>query len=235
MSLGKWVGIGAGWFLAGPIGAIIGYYISKSFFDGKNDQAKAYELSLLILSSLVIKSDGKIVKVELDYVKQFFINTFGVQKANKYFEVFNKLNKQSLSSELRPVCQQLNSYVNHASRLQIIHFLFGVSASDNEIHPSEIELIKKIAGYMNINQYDFESIQSMFIAQGSTHGLDKWFIILEIDKNASDSEIKKAHRKMVTKYHPDKLQGVSEDIVKLAEEKFLLVQQAYENIMKSRS
>ena len=235
MSLGKWVGIGAGWFLAGPIGAIIGYYISKSFFDGKNDQAKAYELSLLILSSLVIKSDGKIVKAELDYVKQFFINTFGVQKANKYFEVFNKLNKQSLSSQLRPVCQQLNSYVNHASRLQIIHFLFGVSASDNEMHPSEIELIKKIAGYLNINQYDFKSIQSMFIAQGSTHGLDKWFKILELDKDASEVEIKKAHRKMVSKYHPDKLQGVSDDIVKLAEEKFLLVQQAYENIMKSRS
>jgi len=235
MSLGKWVGIGAGWFLAGPIGAIIGYYISKNFFDGKNDQAKAYEISLLILSSLVIKSDGKIVKAELDYVKNFFTNTFGVQKANKYFEVFNKLNKQSLSSQLRPVCQQLNSYVNHASRLQIIHFLFGVSASDNEIHPSESELIKKIAGYLNINQYDFESIQSMFITQGSTHALDKWFTILEIDKNASDGEIKKAHRKMVIKYHPDKLQGVSEDIVKLAEEKFLLVQQAYENIMKSRS
>ena len=42
MSLGKWVGVGAGWFLAGPIGAIIGYYISKSFFNGKNDQEKAY-------------------------------------------------------------------------------------------------------------------------------------------------------------------------------------------------
>ena len=52
MSLGKWVGIGAGWFLAGPIGAIIGYYISKSFFNGKNDQENAYEISLLILSSI---------------------------------------------------------------------------------------------------------------------------------------------------------------------------------------
>ena len=83
MSLGKWVGIGAGWFLAGPIGAIIGYYIGKGFFDGKNDQAKAYELSLLILSSLVIKSDGKIVKAELEYVKKFFVNTFGIQKANQ--------------------------------------------------------------------------------------------------------------------------------------------------------
>ena len=235
MSLSKWVGIGAGWFFAGPIGAIIGYYISKSFFDGKNDQAKAYELSLLILSSLVIKSDGKIVKAELDYVKKFFVNTFGAEKANKYFEIFNKLNKQSLTSQLRPVCQQLNTYVNHASRLQIIHFLFGVSASDNEIHSSEVELISKIAAYLNINKYDFESIKSMFLSKGSANSLDKWFAILEIDKNASDVEIKKAHRKMVIKYHPDKLQGVSLDIIKLAENKFLLVQEAYENIMKSRS
>ena len=234
MSLGKWVGVGAGWFLAGPIGAIIGYYISKNFFDGKNDQEKAYELSLLILSSLVIKSDGKIVSAELDYVKKFFVNTFGIQKANKYFEVFNKLNKQSLSSQLRPVCQQLNSYVNHASRLQIIHFLFGVSASDNEIHNSEVELIRKIAGYLNINQYDFESIHSMFLSDGTANSLDKWFAILELDKNALNDEIKKAHRKMVIKYHPDKLQGVSQDIKKLAEEKFLLVQKAYENIMKGR-
>ena len=80
-------------------------------------------LSLLILSSLVIKADGKVVKAELEYVKRFFTNTFGVRKANKYFQLFNKLNKESLSSQLRPVCQQLNSFVNHASRIQIIHFL----------------------------------------------------------------------------------------------------------------
>ena len=235
MSLGKWVGIGAGWFFAGPIGAIIGYYIGKSFFNGKNDQAKAYEISLLILSSLVIKADGKIVNAELEYVKKFFVNTFGVRKANKYFKVFNKLNKQTLSSQLRPVCHQLNTYVNHPSRLQIIHFLFGVSASDNELHHSEIDLIKKISGYLNINQYDFESIRSMFVTKSGDNNLERWFKILKINTDASDAEIKKAHRKMIVKYHPDKLQGVSDDIVKLAEEKFLLVQQAYENIMKSRS
>ena len=234
MSLGKWVGIGTGWFLGGPIGAIIGYYVSKSLFDGKNDQANAYEISLLILSSLVIKSDGKVVAAELDYVKRFFVNTFGVQKANKYFKIFNQLNKQSLNSQLRPVCQQLNKHINHASRLQIIHFLFGVSASDNELHASEINLIKKISTYLNINHYDFESIQSMFFNKGSANSLEKWFAILEIDKEASNDEIKRAHRKMVQKYHPDKLQGVSKEIIKLAEEKFLLVQKAYENIMKSR-
>ncbi|MBH70098.1 MAG: molecular chaperone DjlA [Flavobacteriales bacterium] len=233
MSINKWIGIGAGWFLGGPIGAIIGYYIGKNFFQGKNDNAQAYEVSLLILSSLVIKSDGKIIKEELEYVKNFFTNTFGVNKANQYFKIFNNLNKQSLSSQLRPICKQLNKYINHSSRLQIIHFLFGVSASDNEIHISEKILIEKIATYLNISKYDFESIQSMFVDNRSDNSLEKYYKILGINNSASIDEVKKAYRKMAMKYHPDKLQGVSSDIVKLAEEKFQLVQDAYENIMKS--
>ncbi len=234
MALGKWIGIGAGWFLAGPIGAIIGYYIGKSFFNGKNDQQKAYEVSLLILSSLVIKSDGKVRQEELEYVRNFFVNTFGASKANQYFMLFNKLNKQSLSSQLRPVCLQLNAHINHASRLQIIHFLFGVSASDNELHLSEVNLIKRIASYLNVSVNDFESIYAMFSKEGKFSGLERFYKILEINKNATDEEVKKAHRKMVMKYHPDKLQGVSEDIVKLAEDKFRSIQQAYEKIMQSR-
>ena len=218
MSINKWIGIGAGWFLGGPIGAIIGYYIGKNFFQGKNDNAQAYEVSLLILSSLVIKSDGKIIKEELEYVKNFFTNTFGVNKANQYFKIFNNLNKQSLSSQLRPICKQLTKYINHSSRLQIIHFLFGVSASDNEIHISEKILIEKIATYLNISKYDFESIQSMFVDNRSDNSLEKYYKILGINNSASIDEVKKAYRKMAMKYHPDKLQAVSSDIVKLAEE-----------------
>ena len=50
MSIGKWLGVGAGWFFGGPIGAIIGYHIGKNFFNGKNDNEKAYEVSLLEIS-----------------------------------------------------------------------------------------------------------------------------------------------------------------------------------------
>ena len=233
MSLGKWVGVSAGWFLAGPIGAIIGYYVGKSFFNGKNDQEKAYEISLLILASLVIKADGKVRQEELNYVKSFFTKTFGEVKSQSYFKIFNTLNKQSFTSQIRGICLQLTQSVNHASRLQIIHFLFGVASSDREVHQSEINLIQKISVYLNINSYDFQSISSMFLNGGSN--ASKYYKILEVEEGASIDDIKKSYRKLVMKYHPDKLQGVSEDIIKLANEKFLSIQEAYEKVLKDRA
>ena len=234
MSLGKYIGAGAGWFLGGPIGLLIGYYIGKSFFSEVNDQQKAYEISLLILSSLVIKADGKVLKSELEYVRKFFTNTFGVQKSDQYFKVFNKLNKASFESKLRPICLQLNSHLQHSERIEIIHFLFGIAAADNEVHQSEINLIAKIATYLNVNKYDFDSIKAMFVRSQSNTNIDYCYQILEIDKNATENEVKKAYRKMALKFHPDKLHGLSNDIRKLANEKFLAVKDAYEKIIKVR-
>ena len=234
MSNGKWIGAAAGWFFGGPIGGIIGYYLGKNIFASKIDNKTAFEISLLILSSVVIKADGKVLKSELDYVKKFFTNTFGTKKSNEYFRMFNNLNKQDYSSKLRQVCLQLNSHINHSSRLEIIHFVFGVAASDNDIHPKEVETIKRIATYMNINPYDFESIKSMFLAKGAVSS-EQHYTVLGITKDATDTQVKKAYRKMAVKYHPDKLQGVSEDIKKLAEEKFMKVKESYEQIMKGRN
>ena len=132
------------------------------------------------------------------------------------------------------MCLQINTHVNHSSRLEIIHFLFGIAASDNEIHLKEIETIKRISNYLNINSYDFESIKSMLLSKKSDDS-EKWYKILGVNKNATDSEVKKAYRKMAIKYHPDKLTGVSEDIKKLATQKFQAVKEAYEQINKERS
>ena len=68
----------------------------------------------------------------------------------------------------------------------------------------------------------------------SNNDIDNDYKILEISKSSSDEEVKKAYRKMAKKYHPDKLQNVSDDIIKMAQEKFNKVNQAYERIMKSR-
>ena len=59
--------------------------------------------------------------------------------------------------------------------------------------------------------------------------------ILEISKNSTDEEVKKAYRKMAIKYHPDKVGHLGEEVRNLAEEKFKMVNKAYNNIKNSRS
>ena len=63
---------------------------------------------------------------------------------------------------------------------------------------------------------------------------DEAYKILELSENASIPEIKKAYRKMVKKYHPDKVIHLGKAHQKGAEEKFRKVQEAYEQLQKER-
>jgi DnaJ like chaperone protein len=108
--------------------------------------------------------------------------------------------------------------------------LFGLAHADGSIRPAEINKIWEIAGYFRVSRIDFESIKAMFIKSA-----DNSYKILEIDKSATDEEIKKAYRTMAKKYHPDRVNTENEAIKKGAEEKFKEVQKAYETIQKERN
>jgi DnaJ like chaperone protein len=64
--------------------------------------------------------------------------------------------------------------------------------------------------------------------------VDGDYKILEIAKNATNDEVKKAYRRMAVKYHPDKVAYLGEEFKISAKEKFQKVQEAYENIKKQR-
>ena len=182
-------------------------------------------MSLLVLASIVIKSDGKIDQRELDYVRSQFLSMYGKQRANNAFKLFKGIVKKDISA--RQVCIQIREHMSHASRLQLIHFLFGIAKADDFVTQKEVDEIKKIAGYLYINKYDYESIKAMFYDAS-----DNAYKILEITKSASNDEVKIAYRKMVKKYHPDKVQHLGKEHQKGAEEKFRKVQEAYELLQK---
>ena len=239
----KWLGAGLGFTLGGPIGSFIGFTLG-SFIDGfssediqrerkyrtssRNVQSGDFEVSLLILASIVIKSDGKADKRELDYVRSHFVNMYGKQRANHAFKLFNGFIKNNQVSA-RQVCIQIRQHITHASRLQLLHFLFGIAKSDGYVTELELNKIHTIAGYLYINEHDFESIKAMFYDSSLSA-----YKILEIDKLATNDEVKKAHRRLVKKHHPDKLQHLGKEHVKGAEEKFRKIQEAYEKIQKER-
>ena len=243
----KWLGAGIGFTFAGPIGAIMGFAAATVFdkftkenfvkeqreFQNKSHREKAqtlsgdFEISLLILASIVIKSDGKVDSRELNFVRNQFVEMYGKERANKAFQLFKGVMKKQVSA--RQVCIQIRQHMPHSSRLQLIHFLFGIAQADEYVSEIEVDEIRKIAGYLYINQYDFESIKAMFYKS-----TDSAYKILEIETSATDSELKKAYRKMVKKYHPDKLTGLGDEHLLGAKEKFQNIQAAYEAIKKER-
>ena len=152
---------------------------------------------------------------------------YGKERANHAFKLFKNISKQSIST--RQVCNQIRQMMDHPSRLQLLHFLFGIAKADTHVTENEIRQIYTISGYLGISSKDFESIKAMFF--NSTENAYK---ILEIDKSATVDEIKKAYRKMAKKYHPDRLIHLGKEHQKGAEEKFRQVQEAYEQLQKER-
>ncbi|WP_455170292.1 TerB family tellurite resistance protein [Aegicerativicinus sediminis] len=259
MSYSKWIGATLGWSFGGPIGAIIGLALGSlidavadggGFLLGEGEQKRNqhrthqqtrqqqtyqrptthsgdFEVSLLILASLVIKSDGGQDQRELDFVRNQFLNLYGKERANHAFKLFKEIRKQDINT--RQVCLQIKMMMDHPSRLQLLHFLFGIAKADDFVSEAEVRQIHTIAGYLGISHRDFESIKAMFF-----NSTDNAYKILEIDKTASVDDIKAAYRKMVKKYHPDRVAHLGKEHQDGAEEKFRQVQQAYEQLQKER-
>lgn len=245
---GKWVGLGLGWALGGPIGGVLGL-VFGSMFDGMQKGSYEYAegnhpyasqanrrsgtrpgdfaASMVVLAAAVMKADGKVVKAELDYVKQFFHQQFGPKLGADSVLMLREVLKQDVN--VQQVAQQIRQYMDHASRLQLVHFLFGISSADGHVHSKEVEEIRRISNFLGIRTPDFESIKAMFYKD-----VYSAYKILETTPDANDAEIKKAYRKMATKYHPDKVSHLGAEFQKAAKEKFQKVQSAYEQIKKER-
>lgn len=250
MKGGKLFGGLVGWAFLGPLGAVIGLALGHLVdsavqidrtadpkFDGRSRRRTRsgrpethsgdFNISLVVLTAAMMKADGKILKSELDYVKVFFKQQFGEDNSKQYLLVLKDLLKEDI--DLIPICRQIKFYMDHSSRLLLMQFLLGLANADNELHGSEVQLIRTIGRYLGISAKDLDSIFG--IERGATKAP---YEILEISPDATDKEVKSAYRRMANKYHPDKVRGLGPKHLEAAEDRFIEVQKAYEVIKKLR-
>ncbi|NQY10215.1 MAG: TerB family tellurite resistance protein [Flavobacteriales bacterium] len=241
----KFIGGGLGWAMGGPIGAMFGYFMGSMIdnaISGKDEtdterpygtRSRArttpgdFAASLLVLSAAVMKADGKVLKSELTFVKDFFTRQFGADTTTEQMLLLKEILKQDIP--LQDVCLQIKANMDYAARTQLMHYLFGIAQADGSIDNSEIDIIVTISNYMGISRLDFESIKAMFVKS-----VDRDYKVLELDPECTDLDVKRAYRKMATKFHPDKVSHLGEEHQKAAKEKFQKISESYENIKKKR-
>lgn len=227
----KWIWGTLGWAMFGPLGAIMGYALGSAASKNMKTSATGggdFLSVLLVLFAAIMKADGVQKKSELNYIKQFFVSQIGINDTKKLMQIFKKILEQDIP--LKEVCLQIKSRMDEPSRLQVIHILFGLSKSDGEIHPNEVNIIKDISGMLGISSLDYKSIEGMY-----RDNLESAFNVLGINKESTNLEIKKAYRKMANKYHPDKIAHLGSEFKEIAHDKFKSVSEAYARIKKDRN
>lgn len=257
MSVVKWILGGLGFVLSGPIGAILGAILggmvdkgvamlsdNTSADDNPYDRTgrsgsatSSYRratvgdirISILVLIACVMKADGRLLKSELEHVKAYLRANYDDEGARQALQLL----KQLLEKNIDPVSvsRQIADNVNYSTRLEIVHMLLDLANADGDFDPREQGVIEQIAVSLYISTADYNSLAALYQKAKDPN----WaYTVLEIDPSATDDEVKKAYRRMALKYHPDKVTGAGEEVVKKATEKFRAAGEAYEAIKSAR-
>lgn len=199
-----------------------------TYYQQRSSSTTDFATMLIALSAAVMRADGKVLKVELDFVKSFFKQQFGPQFTAAHLQTL----KRFLDSDdipLEQICRDIRMRTQEEVRVQLLHYLFGIAKVDGDVAASEMRILQQIANLLGIPAMDFESVKNMFYRDVNSD-----YKVLGLEPAATDDEIKKAYRQMAIRYHPDKVAQMGEEYQKGAKEKFQKIQEAYDNIKKSR-
>ena len=116
---------GLGWaFTQNPIGGIVAVVLGSIFSSrrprvirnevnetfGNTEPKRDFNVTLLVLSAAVMKADGNVKKSELDYVKRFFLQNFGQERAENYIKMLREILENDY--DIYEVSQQVGRYMD---------------------------------------------------------------------------------------------------------------------------
>ncbi len=222
------------------------HIMNKEEFRGKNPVIA----SIMALSAMVAKSDGSVSKEEIFQIKKFISANFGItfEELSAYGSVFDY--GKNHPEEYREFTRVINTFYRRKDYIIAIAYLFvSIAMQDSRISENEDVLIRSILHELGLSSYEYESIKNAFThRQGyyynnqnaqeyvgnKDHLIRKYTKVLQVDEGASLTEIKKAYRRLVKEYHPDKMasKGMPEDYREFANNKIKEINEAYDYLSK---
>lgn len=264
--LGGMFGFGWGGILGAIIGVVIGHQFDKALsrnFSGaaagnqQQIQQTFFRVTFLAMGKLA-KADGRVSKDEIEWA-EFVMARMNLtpELRRQAMQLFSegKEDDFDLDAELATFRQVVG---RHATVVQmLLEILIQAAYADGEISQAENSLLRHICEQLGISNVRFETIhqrikaERAFAGQGGFHQqggaggqpqytpadkLKEAYKVIGVAESASDSELKKAYRRLMSQHHPDKLvaKGLPEEMMRIAKEKTQEIQAAYDLIKQHR-
>ena len=227
-----------GFVVLGPIGALVGSVIgsnlssrSKRKRPNNFDKQVAFFAALFACLAKIAKADGRVDESEIKKIEEIISIKLNLNKEHRKFaiNIFQKAKDDNVSFEsyASNIYQILSSSQN--SLLVFYEILFELALADGILHPKEDELLKKIPRIFRFDKNVYKSLYEKYVDQNRNY-----YEVLGLSENSSFTEIKKAYLKKRKEFHPDTLigKGLPEEFIGKAKEKFIEIQEAYEELEK---
>jgi DnaJ like chaperone protein len=254
----KLIGIVAGYYFLGFWGGLLGFFAGsvidrvRVYGSGGMNPLQNVVRQTVFLETVFIamgklaKADGRVSQDEIDHVEQL-MQKLGMSPEHRLqaIALFKKGADQSF--DIEPTLARFMSVCGHTKNLKdmLLVYLIVMALADGHFHPAEQELLSGIAGRLGYGREAFQHLLDMVQNQAHFGGgkvatadaLDDAYKALGVGKESTDAEVKRAYRKLMSQYHPDKLigQGMPADMVAMATEQSKEIQVAYDMIKKSRN
>jgi len=246
--------------IAGPLGTVLGGFIGH-FFDKASEerhslgpgtaprfaaaapgwrpapdpvsQAQINFLTCLIgLSITVAEADGRVKASHVEALKGFFRQNFAFPAVDQ--ETIQRLIDEMYVNRDRIDVQGLCAYFAAVSTLEgrvlLLRLLFQIARADHEgVSRTEEALILRMTLMLGLGDQVFRQVRAEFVKESG-----RAWEILGLDRDAGIDEVKSAYRQLSMQNHPDKVANLGPEFVRVAEEKFKAIQEAYEEIRREK-